>query len=165
MKYSFNQYLAKRLAEEFVQQLQEENLLSILVALKKKLDAMLKEDVEIDAAKTQKYLKIVAMFEQLFRHLSANKIEPTEVMGFKTLLNKNDIDQADEKAVEKGIEGIMHVYDNHHMINFKRIVERRYDDFKKWIVGKSREDLEIVQNAIEYTLKSIEKFNQDAVHA
>ena len=29
----------------------------------------------------------------------------------------------------KGIETIFHAYDDHHMIDFKRIVERRYSDF------------------------------------
>lgn len=161
MKYTLNQYIAKDLVEGIVSSIHEENILAILTALKKKVSELLNEEL-FDDKKVDHYLKIVAMFEQLFRYITSKKIDPNDIVGFKNLVNKNDMSSANENAVEAGIEKILKAYDDHSMINFKRIVEKRFAEFKTWFFGKNKEDLEIVSGAIDFTLKSIESFQQSS---
>lgn len=160
MTSSFKAYLTNDLFEGFIASISEENIIDMLTALKKKITELLNEG-DFDEKKVDHYLKIVAMFEQLFRFLNAKKVNPVEIIGLKTLVDKSDMDNANEHTLEQGIEKILDAYDNHHMISFKNIVERRFSDFKKWFMGKSKEDLEIVQNAIDYTVQSIQKYHQD----
>lgn len=160
MKSSLKSYLANELFEGFITSISEENIIDMLTALKKKISELLNEGA-FDDKKVDHYLKVVAMFEQLFRFLNAKKINPIEIIGFKNLVDKSDMENANERTLEQGIEKILDSYDNHHMISFKNIVERRFSDFKKWFMGKSKEDLEIVQNAIDYTVQSIQKYHQD----
>lgn len=154
----FSQFIIEKDATQFINLVKEENLLGILNALKKKISELLNESVN-DQSTSLRYLKIVAMFEQLFRFFVSKKIDPSEVLGLKTLIDKRNIDTISEAELAKGIEAIFHAYDDHHMIDFKRIVERRYSDFKKWFSNKNKEDLEIVKGAIEFTLSSIHKYN------
>lgn len=160
MKHSLKAYLANDLFEGFFSSIQEENILDLLVKLKKKITELLNEEA-FDEKKVDHYLKIVAMFEQLFRFLNAKKINPVEIVGLKSIVDKSDMETANENALEQGIGKILDSYDNHHMINFKKIVERRFTDFKKWFFGKNKEDLEIVQGAIDYTVQSIQKYHSD----
>ena len=125
-----------------------------------KITELLNEDT-FDEKKVDHYLKIVAMFEQLFRFLNAKKIDPVEIVGLKSLIDKSDMENANENALEQGIGKILDSYDNHHMISFKNVVERRFADFKKWFFGKNKEDLEIVQGAIDCTVQSIQKYHSD----
>lgn len=160
MKLTFSQYLIEQeIFEGFVKDIQEENLLGILTALKKKIVALLKEDQEIDDKKMENYLKIVAIFEQFFRFLQAKKVQPSEIVGLKSLIDKNDIEHTDETSLEKGIEKVITSYSTHSMISFKNIVERRFTDFMKWIKEKKKEDLEVVNGAIEFTTKAIEQYH------
>jgi hypothetical protein len=155
----FSQFIIEKDAYSFIKLVKEENLLGILTALKKKITELLNESIDNDIGTSLRYLKIVAMFEQLFRFFVSKKVDPSEVLGLKTLIDKRNIDQISEAELTKGIETIFHAYDDHHMIDFKRIVERRYSDFKKWFNNKDKEDLEIVKGAIEFTLSSIHKYN------
>lgn len=163
MKFTLKQYLANDLFEDFIEQIQEENILDILSVLKKKLVELLKEEEQLDNQKVDHYLKIVAIFEQFFRFIQAKKIDPTDLIGFKRLVDNNGMDHANEDEVEKGIEKILNTYNDNHFLNFKTIVERRFDDFKKWFFGKDKEDLKIVHDAIDFTLGYIQKYRQ-AVH-
>lgn len=163
MKYTLKQYLANDLFEGFVSQIQEENILGILSVLKKKLIELLKEDEQLDNNKVEHYLKIVAIFEQFFRFVQAKKIDPTELVGFKRLVDNNGMDHANENDVEKGIERLLNTYNDNHFLNFKRIVDHRFEDFKKWFFGKNKEDLKIVHDAIDFTISYIQKYSQ-AVH-
>lgn len=88
-----------------------------------KITELLNEDT-FDEKKVDHYLKIVAMFEQLFRFLNAKKIDPVEIVGLKSLIDKSDMENANENALEQGIGKILDSYDNHHMISFKNVVER-----------------------------------------
>lgn len=160
MKSSLKVYLANDLFEGFISSISEENIIDMLTALKKKISELLNEGT-FDEKKVDHYLKIVAMFEQLFRFLNAKKIDPVEIIGLKYLVDKSDMDNANENNLEHGIEKILDAYDNHHMISFKNIVERRFSDFKKWFFGKNKDDLEIVQGAIDYTVQSIQKYHHD----
>lgn len=162
MKFTLKQYLANDIFEGFVGQLQEENILGILSVLKKKLIELLKEEEQLDGQKVDHYLKIVAIFEQFFRFIQAKKIDPTELIGFKRLVDNNGMDHANENEVERGIEKILNTYNDNHFVNFKAIVERRFDDFKKWFVGKNKEDLKIVHDAIDFTMSSIQNYSQAA---
>ena len=54
-------------------------------------------------------------------------------------------------------------YNDNHFLNFKRIVDHRFEDFKKWFFGKNKEDLKIVHDAIDFTMSYIQKYSQ-AVH-
>ena len=160
MKYTLKQYLANDLFEGFVSQIQEENILGILSVLKKKLIELLKEDQQLDNNKVDHYLRIVAIFEQFFRFVQAKKIDPTDLIGFKRLVDNNGMDHANEDEVEKGIEKILNTYNDNHFLNFKTIVERRFDDFKKWFFGKNKEDLKIVHDAIDFTMTYIQKYRK-----
>ena len=160
MKSSLKVYLTYDLFEGFIASISEENIIDMLTALKKKITELLNEGA-FDEKKVDHYLKIVAMFEQLFRFLNAKKIDPVEIIGLKSLVDKSDMDNANENSLEHGIEKILDAYDNHHMISFKNVVERRFADFKKWFFGKNKDDLEIVQGAIDYTVQSIQKYHHD----
>lgn len=164
MKSTLKQYLANDLFEGFIEQIQEENILDILSVLKKKLVELLKEDEQLDSQKVDHYLKIVAIFEQFFRFVQAKKLDPTDLIGFKRLVDNNGMDHANENDVEKGIEKILNTYNDNHFLNFKNIVERRFDDFKKWFFGKNKEDLKIVHDAIDFTMGYIQKY-RNATHA
>lgn len=160
MKYTLKQYLANDLFEGFVSQVQEENILGILSVLKKKLIELLKEDQQLDNNKVDHYLRIVAIFEQFFRFVQAKKIDPTDLVGFKRLVDNNGMDRTNESEIEKGIERILNTYNDNHFLNFKNIVERRFSDFKKWFSGSSKDDLKIVHDAIDFTMSHIEKYSQ-----
>ena len=156
MTLSFKQYLANELFEGFFTQISEEDIVTILSALKKKVAQLLNEDIEIDNQKVNHYLKIVAIFEQFFRFVLSKKIDPKEIVGFSGLLKNKNIDTANENNVERSIEHILNGYDKHHFINFKRVVDRRASDFSKWFFGDNKEDLKIVHDAIDFTLKNVE---------
>ena len=162
MKQTLNTFLVNKLFEDFIGDLQEENIISILTALKKKIVELLNENT-MDEMKMQKYLKIVAIFEQFFRFLQAKKVELSEIVGLKTLLDKNDMDQTNEENLEKAIEKVISSYSSHSMISFKNIVEHRFKDFMKWIETKDKEDLDLVKKAIEYTTKTIEGYHLSTV--
>ena len=163
MKFTLKQYLTNDLFEGFIENIQEENIMDILSVLKKKLIELLKEEEQLDNQKVDHYLKIVAIFEQFFRFIQAKKIDPTDLIGFKRLVDNNGMDHANENDVERGIEKILNTYNDNHFLNFKNIVERRFNDFKKWFFAKNKEDLKIVHDAIDFTLSYIHKYRQ-AVH-
>jgi hypothetical protein len=159
MATTFKTYLANAIFEGFISDIKEENILDILEILKKKVQELLSEGVE-DTETYLKYLKVVAMFEQLFRFLKAKKIDPTEIIGFKSFIDKNDLDTANEDTLASNIEKILNSYDNHQMISFKRVVEKRFNDFKKWFMGKKHEDLQVIKGAVDFTITAIDGFNQ-----
>ncbi len=153
---TFQSYLLREAADLF-----EADILSILSILKDKISKLLKEDVEqVDEKKLQGYLKFVAIFEQFFRFLAAKKIDMSEVFGLNQLLSNKELDQTNEDVLNHKIESIIQRFHEHSFINFKHIVERRYDEFMKMINGKDRDDLEIVDGAIDFTIKSIRQYQQ-----
>lgn len=160
MTISLKQYLTNSLFEGFFEPLQEEDIIAILSSLKKKLAELLNEEVDMNGNKVNQYLKIVAIFEQFFRFIQNRKIDPKEIIGFNGLIKNKNIDSANEDHVEKSIENILNSFDKQHFINFKHIVDRRFADFKQWFFGEDKEDLKIVHDAIDYTLKSINDYNR-----
>ncbi len=153
---TFQLYLLKEAADLF-----EADILSILNILKDRISKLLKEDVgQIDEKKLKDYLKFVAIFEQFFRFLSAKRIDLSEVFGLNQLLNNKDLDSTNEDTLNSKIESIIQRFHDHSFINFKHIVQRRYDEFVKMVASKDRDDLEIVDGAIDFTIKSIRQYQQ-----
>lgn len=139
----------------------EADILDILSLLKAKIGKLLKEDIDsLDEKQLQGYLKFVAIFEQFFRFLSAKKIDASEIFGLNQLLNNKELEKTKEDVLNHKVESIIQRFHEHTFINFKHIVERRYEEFVKMLNSRDRDDLEIVDSAIDFTIKSIRQYQQ-----
>jgi hypothetical protein len=147
----FNDYLTIEYGKEL---LAEENLLDILNLLKDHLTKILNES-EFDEKKADAYLHVTAIFEQFFHFLESHHIKLADIMGINAFIHDEKIDTINPVSLEKKMNVIIDHNLSGRAVDFKRIADSRFNQFKAWFKSKKKEDLQIIHDAVEFITKTI----------
>ncbi len=127
-----------------------EDIMAVLSVIRKKITELLEEGAEAEDGRVKKYLKYLAAFEQYFKFLDNRKMDINDEQGLGAFVADGSEKISDDVLDTRLTKQIAMWSRKDGYPNFQAIIESRFKQFAQWFDQKSKEDLNIIRDAVRF---------------